>query len=185
MSSSTTIEEFTLKRVEATALDGARKAAAVAPSAVPEPRVAPTARRHGISTVEGVEAFSSILDRCTFPQIVVRAAAGDVPEPSSPSAERGEAAESPAAASHERPDLKTRYEAPRNKIEQALAQIWQQALGFERIGIYDNFFQLGGHSVVAIQLISRIREEFEISSPSTFSSKPTPSPTWRPSSCVR
>ncbi|HEX3528166.1 MAG TPA: SDR family NAD(P)-dependent oxidoreductase [Thermoanaerobaculia bacterium] len=151
-----TIEEFTLKRVEEAALDGARDEPGVAVNAIaPSP-----ARLLGISSAEGAEALSLILDHCTWPQIVVRARHAAVPETFAPAAERGGDAALPDA--HGRPDLKTPYVAPRNEIERALAGIWEQALGFDQIGIYDNFFQLGGHSVVAIQLISRIREELEI-----------------------
>ena len=38
------------------------------------------------------------------------------------------------------------YIAPRNEIEEAVANIWQEILGIEQIGIYDNFFELGGNS---------------------------------------
>jgi amino acid adenylation domain-containing protein len=51
-------------------------------------------------------------------------------------------------------------EAPRNVVEQTVAQIWQALLGRETVGIHDNFFELGGHSLMAIQLTSRVRERF-------------------------
>jgi acyl carrier protein len=50
--------------------------------------------------------------------------------------------------------------APRNAVEQTVAQIWQALLGRETIGIHDNFFELGGHSLMAIQLASRLRDAF-------------------------
>ncbi|MES2733434.1 MAG: non-ribosomal peptide synthase/polyketide synthase [Bacteroidota bacterium] len=49
------------------------------------------------------------------------------------------------------------YVAPRNEIEQTLAEIWQDVLGIEQIGIHDNFFQLGGDSIIIIQIVSRAR----------------------------
>jgi acyl carrier protein len=49
------------------------------------------------------------------------------------------------------------YVAPRNQREEQLAQLWAQVLKLERVGIHDNFFHLGGHSLTATQLISRIR----------------------------
>ena len=52
---------------------------------------------------------------------------------------------------HGRPELDTAYRAPRNEIESAVAEIWQQLLGIERIGIDDNFFDLGGASLQALQ----------------------------------
>ncbi|WP_255668414.1 type I polyketide synthase [Brevibacillus daliensis] len=49
------------------------------------------------------------------------------------------------------------YEAPRNEIEEVIAKVWEVTLGSNPIGINDDFFQLGGDSIKAIQLISRAR----------------------------
>ena len=43
-----------------------------------------------------------------------------------------------------------------------MAEIWVEVLGVKKVGINDNFFQLGGHSLKAIQLISRIRQTFSL-----------------------
>nr|WP_267497724.1 non-ribosomal peptide synthase/polyketide synthase [Paenibacillus farraposensis] len=50
----------------------------------------------------------------------------------------------------------TAYVAPRTAVEQALAAVWQGALGVSRVGIYDNFFDLGGDSIKSIQVSSRL-----------------------------
>ncbi len=50
---------------------------------------------------------------------------------------------------------------PRNAVEQALLEIWQQVLGVEAISVYDNFFELGGHSLLATQVLSRIKKVFQ------------------------
>lgn len=50
------------------------------------------------------------------------------------------------------------YVAPRNEIEEQLAEIWKQVFGVERVGIHDNFFELGGHSLIATQVIGRVRQ---------------------------
>jgi acyl carrier protein len=65
----------------------------------------------------------------------------------------------------ERPQLKQEYEAPRNGIEEILAQIWQDALGVERAGVHDDFFALGGHSLSTVQITFRIRREFNVDFP--------------------
>ncbi|WP_298776655.1 condensation domain-containing protein, partial [uncultured Shewanella sp.] len=49
------------------------------------------------------------------------------------------------------------YVAPRNDIERQLCEIWQAVLGLEQVGIDDNFFRIGGDSIVSIQLVSRLR----------------------------
>jgi amino acid adenylation domain-containing protein len=62
------------------------------------------------------------------------------------------------------PDLQGQgeYIAPRNPIEEKMAQIWAEVLKLERVSIEDNFFELGGHSLLATQVISRLQETFEI-----------------------
>jgi len=59
----------------------------------------------------------------------------------------------------QRPVLTTSYVAPRNEREQILANIWRDYLGFERIGVYDDFFDLGGDSLKAVGLLAKIRNE--------------------------
>jgi len=51
---------------------------------------------------------------------------------------------------------------PRGPIEEALAEIWTELLGRESIGAHDNFFERGGHSLLALQLLARIRHTFEV-----------------------
>lgn len=57
------------------------------------------------------------------------------------------------------------FVAPRTPIEEELAVIWQSVLGHERIGVYDDFFHLGGHSLSAGRLITRVRETFKVELP--------------------
>lgn len=52
-------------------------------------------------------------------------------------------------------DMMTAYVAPRNAIEEKLVAIWQEVLGLERVGITDNFFALGGDSILSLQVIAR------------------------------
>ncbi|MBN1050271.1 non-ribosomal peptide synthetase [Clostridium botulinum] len=55
--------------------------------------------------------------------------------------------------------MESNYEASRNKLEEKLVKIWNEVLGIEKIGINDNFFDLGGHSLKAMTLISKIHKE--------------------------
>lgn len=57
------------------------------------------------------------------------------------------------------------YVAPTGELQQRLAAIWSEILGVEKVGIYDNFFYLGGHSLLVTQVISRVREEFQVEVP--------------------
>ncbi|NEU77734.1 type I polyketide synthase [Nostoc sp. UIC 10630] len=68
-------------------------------------------------------------------------------------------------SNHQRPNLLTAYIAPRNEVEQTVAEIWQKLLGVEQIGIHDNFFELGGHSLLGTQVISHLRKAFLIDLP--------------------
>ena len=58
---------------------------------------------------------------------------------------------------HPRPLLQTAYVQPSNELEQGLAQVWSDFLGIDPIGIDDNLFELGGDSLLAIQLLAKVR----------------------------
>ena len=54
----------------------------------------------------------------------------------------------------------TPFAAPSNDIEQKVAQMWSDILGVNPVGVHDNFFDLGGHSLAAAQIVSRVAETF-------------------------
>ncbi|MBL0044992.1 MAG: amino acid adenylation domain-containing protein [Flavobacteriales bacterium] len=56
------------------------------------------------------------------------------------------------------PVLRAQHVAPRSDVEKQLASIWGDVLGTEDIGVHDNFFDLGGHSLTGIQLLARIEQ---------------------------
>jgi acyl carrier protein len=72
-----------------------------------------------------------------------------------------QAARTRAATPHPRP-LATPFSAPVSELEQRIATLWQEALGYAPIGLDDNFFELGGDSFVAVQVVSRLRDELRI-----------------------
>ncbi|MFN8443074.1 MAG: amino acid adenylation domain-containing protein [Caldilineaceae bacterium] len=63
--------------------------------------------------------------------------------------------------------LKARYVAPSTPLEEALAAIWAEVLGQDRVGIGDNFFALGGDSLSAAQILGKIQQQLQRSLPLT------------------
>jgi amino acid adenylation domain-containing protein len=57
------------------------------------------------------------------------------------------------------------YVAPRTPLEEALAALWAEVLKVERVGVGDNFFALGGHSLAAMQIMARVRKTFQVELP--------------------
>ena len=62
-------------------------------------------------------------------------------------------------------DASDAYVAPRTPIEAQLAAIWTEVLSAPRVGIHDDFFALGGHSLVATRVVSRVRDAFRVALP--------------------
>jgi aryl carrier-like protein len=60
---------------------------------------------------------------------------------------------------HPRPALDTPFVAPRNAVEERLATLWRELLGLDEIGVEDDFFELGGDSLLATQVLARLRKE--------------------------
>ncbi|RKH37599.1 type I polyketide synthase [Corallococcus sicarius] len=120
---------------------------------------APT--EHALAFSEGLEAFLRLLDApasarwalCTT-DLPTQAArwlqAAALPTPKK------------VGARHPRPALATRYVAPRDDVEQALAACWEELLGIEGLGVEDDFFELGGHSLLGTQVLSRVRELYRV-----------------------
>jgi natural product biosynthesis luciferase-like monooxygenase protein len=67
--------------------------------------------------------------------------------------------------SGDRPELETAYVAPQTRLEQTLAELWRELLQVERVGLNDNFFDLGGHSLLIVQAQARIRETLGLEVP--------------------
>ncbi len=68
----------------------------------------------------------------------------------------------PAADDHKRED---QYVAPQSETEIAIAGMFSEVLGVEKVGLYDSFFDIGGDSLLAVQLIGRIRKVFGVDPP--------------------
>jgi phthiocerol/phenolphthiocerol synthesis type-I polyketide synthase E len=157
------IEGYSLKRVPEEFLTAAASASTAA--ATPDS----ASLEQGMLTAEGVEALRRmlahdlptrlILSRWDLPQRIERSQVRN---------ERGVDVSRLAKRSktlHKRPKIKTQFVAPRNDLEEQVAEVWQGILGIEQIGVDDGFIELGGNSLLAVQVISRLRETFQVELP--------------------
>ena len=64
-----------------------------------------------------------------------------------------------------RPELESGYVEAGTETEKLLAEIWRQVLGLERVGVHDNFFDLGGQSLIATLVVSRTRKALNLDLP--------------------
>jgi acyl transferase domain-containing protein/acyl carrier protein len=120
----------------------------------------------GMSSSDGADVFDRILHR-DFSRVAVST------QPLQPLIERSRmvgrvgvgaflADQNLSVETRARPELATPLQAPGNDIQSRLARIWQSLLGLRDVGIHDDFFDLGGDSLLAIRLLSRCREEFQV-----------------------
>lgn len=70
--------------------------------------------------------------------------------------------ETHVARLYARPNLQQAYLAPRNEMERRIADLWRQTLHIDRVGVHDSFFELGGDSVLAAQILSLAQKAFGI-----------------------
>lgn len=64
-----------------------------------------------------------------------------------------------------RPELDSEYVEPRDDIERALVGFWEELLGVENVGVRDSFFDLGGHSLIAVRLFAMVKKAFQVEFP--------------------
>lgn len=84
-------------------------------------------------------------------------------QPAAPAAETdGEVVD---AQAHRRPEIQTPYVAPNGDVEKSVAAQMKRLLGIDKVGAADSFFDLGGDSLMAMQLISMLRDEYRIPLP--------------------
>ncbi|MBE0457051.1 type I polyketide synthase [Pseudoalteromonas prydzensis] len=75
---------------------------------------------------------------------------------------------------YERPELSTPFIAPEDDLQIGIAEVWSHLLGIEQIGIHDNLFELGGDSLLGVQIMSQLSSKFVVElSPASFFKEPT------------
>jgi acyl transferase domain-containing protein/thioesterase domain-containing protein/acyl carrier protein len=172
------IERFVVRRIADRAGLSARR-----PATVRDPAESADARqgsgdellaetlRAGIRPAEGADVLARVLAYRVGPTVLV-----------SPlrllalrqRVDRLTAPKSPASGTFARPELASTFAAPRTAVEKQLAVLWQEVLGVDRVGIADDFFQLGGQSLVAVRLLSRMKKTWGVDLPlATFFEAPT------------
>lgn len=119
----------------------------------------------GITEEEGQKVLDAVMGGCGRAQILVsvkdlktameqadyinlRKAAGE------------QAKVSGAKNRHKRPELDNEYVSPKNETEKKLVELWQDLLKLDGVGIHDEFFALGGDSLLQVQLHSKLKESF-------------------------
>ena len=122
---------------------------------------------HSMSDEEALDAFDRAVGHGTSPIVIAAGGLADrLPRPASRTAP---AATVPARAGttirHPRPDLPQPYAPPRTATERAIAELWSAELGVEPVGMGDNFFDLGGTSLVVPGLLAAITERCGVSLP--------------------
>jgi acyl transferase domain-containing protein/acyl carrier protein len=117
-----------------------------------------------ISTEEGIETFDRILSLQHQPQVIV--SSGDLSARIRQwvrleSLQAPNSLAQPLPTTYRRPNLPTAYVAAESDLEYTIARIWQQVLGIHDIGIHDNFFDAGGNSLIALQLVAQMTKELQ------------------------
>ena len=131
----------------------------------------------GIAPDEGARALVRVVQGPRVAQVVVSTVdlgARLDPQRNDLLSQPGLADAAPRAAGHARPALDTPFVAPEGELETHLAGIWQALLGIDAIGIDDNLFELGGDSLLGIQLLSRVKAAYAVDlRPADFFKHPT------------
>ncbi len=116
----------------------------------------------GIRQAEGVEALARVLAG----ELPVETVLTPVPLPGLLE-ELGKVQLVPdnAGTRFARPELDNEYVAPRDDVEQGLVRLWEELLGIDAVGVKDDFFALGGHSLIAVRLFAKIKKTYRIDYP--------------------
>lgn len=163
------VDEFTMKRLEGDLEVATASASGVDFDDVPERALTDSELvlahnvSQGITSSEGVKALGEVLDDgCVVAYVssldVAALRAQTTALSASAAADRSETL-------FGRPDLANEYVGPRNAVESSLVEMWQELLGVDQVGVFDDFFALGGHSLIAVRLFARIRSAFSVDFP--------------------
>ena len=117
--------------------------------------------RYSMTPAEGLEALRRVVERVPSGHVVVSTGELRSRLAESEVMERDEAAAGPSMAPARRPGSA----APTNEIEERVAAVWSALLGLDEIGIDDNFFDLGGSSLIGLRVVARLKRELGLEIP--------------------
>lgn len=147
--------------------DTARAAPAASPNGAGE-SLTGQGTSAGITPVEGADAFRRLLSVDLGPQVAICALpVAQVIESTRKLTQESveETLDTTAAPAGPERHATDSYVAPRNALEQTIARLWGEVLGAGEIGMTDDFFEIGGNSLIAVQLISMLRKEVGVRLP--------------------
>jgi acyl carrier protein len=152
------VENFVLRRVRELVLADGALPVGTAGAGQPD--------RSGITQAEGAEAFRRVLAWAVEPHVVVSSGDLDALLRSVRGLTRRQVElEAVAAAPPAERTLEAPYEPPRTELERTVAALWSELLGASPVGRDDDFFLLGGNSLVAIQLVSLVHDRLGVQLP--------------------
>ena len=156
------IGDYMLRRVDPGAVASTVDAVAtLRPSAErPSPSADPD-ERWGIRPADGADAFRRVIATDLGSQVVIATmTVADLVQRARRVTTASVAVQDPAelAVAGARALAADDYVAPRTEIESTVAAVWSAVLGLERVGVEDNFFAIGGNSLIAVQLVGQIRK---------------------------
>ncbi|MDD9938436.1 MAG: SDR family NAD(P)-dependent oxidoreductase [Myxococcales bacterium] len=169
------VTEFTIKRLtDAPDFAQAQKPSRseveleLTPGAGGERELSPAERRlrnnyeRGILPEEGTDALDRVLAGPQLPQVVISSL--DLESLVKQAGSSGdEAAE--GGTKFDRPELDSEYVEPRDDLERTLVAFWEELLGVDKVGVQDSFFDLGGHSLIAVRLFAKIKKTYQAEFP--------------------
>ncbi len=121
--------------------------------------------KYGITTQKGRETILRAFGETESARLVVSTADIETRRQEALQQLSGQTGTSQPDNLYQRPNLPTPYAAPETELQKEVAGVWQNLLGIGQIGIYDDFFDLGGNSLMGTQLISRLRDTFKVELP--------------------
>ncbi|NBC97369.1 MAG: SDR family NAD(P)-dependent oxidoreductase, partial [Deinococcus-Thermus bacterium] len=165
------VTAFTMKRVPAGALAGPSPRQQGAPATGSTDGLAFDVST-GILPAEGTEAFDRILASRPRPQVIVStvdlpAWQAKIDETTAPAEEDEDAeGDAPATTGDEAAaEADAGFIAPRDDVERTIADIWKGMLGLDRVGLHDDFFDVGGHSLIAVRMFAKVRKAYGLDLP--------------------